>query len=66
MDEAGLEMVRMENPPVLLDAFFAETCSLGSPLACLEPGVALANDIKGALALDDLTVFMTPLHGHEG
>ena len=37
----------------LLDAFFAETCALGRTLAGLELGVALADDVQGALALDD-------------
>ena len=62
----GWKNFRPGDPVCLLDAFFAETCSLGSSLAGLELGVALANDIEGALALDDLAVFMALLHGQEG
>ena len=49
----------------LLHTFFAQASAFGSTLACLELRVALADDIECALALDDLTVFVTLLHGHE-
>jgi len=61
-----VDLFGLADSVCLLDAFFAETCSLGRSLAGLELGVALANDIQGALALDDLAVFMALLHGQEG
>lgn len=47
----------------LLHTLFTEARSFGGTLAGLELGVALTDDVEGALALDDLAVFVAALHG---
>ena len=49
----------------LLHAFFAEASSFGGTLAGFELRVALADDVEGAFAFDDLAVFVAALHGEE-
>lgn len=49
----------------LLHAFFAQACTGSSTLTGFEFRVALANDIQCALALHDLTIGVTALHGGE-
>ena len=56
----------MQKPQCsLFHTFFTETRALGRTLASLELGVALTDDVEGALALDDLAVFVALLHGQE-
>ena len=55
----------MKTVVKLLHALLAQASAFGSALTCLELGVALADDVEGALTLDDLAVFVALLHGHE-
>ncbi len=50
----------------LLNALLAEACASGCTLASLEFWVALADDVERTLALHDLAISVTTLHGCEG
>lgn len=49
----------------LFDALLAEASALGGSLAGLEFRIALTDDVKSSVALDDLAVFVALLHGHK-
>ena len=49
----------------LLHALLAEASAGCSPLTGLELGVALADDVERTLALHDLAICVTALHGSE-
>lgn len=50
----------------LLNALLAQAGSGSRALTSLELGIALADDVEGALALHDLAVSVAALHGCEG
>ncbi len=56
---------KKQGKPGSLNPFFAEACAGSGPLASLELGVALADDVERTLALHDLAICVAALHGSE-